>query len=62
MLGEGTEDLGNYQHTVGEGLVPSRGDNANIGPGNPGRHKTGPYDVVAGEGPGMMAVASRQLG
>ena len=32
-----------HHHDVGEGLVPSRGDNANIVLGNPGRHKTLPY-------------------
>jgi hypothetical protein len=36
-----------YPHVpVGEGLVRSRGDNANIVPGNPGGHKNLPYDVV----------------
>ena len=29
---------------VGEGLVPSRSDNANIGVGHAGGHKTLPYD------------------
>ena len=45
-LGEGTNPPISPHIPVGEGLVPSRGDNAKMISLNPGRHKTGPYDVV----------------
>ena len=49
MLGEGTVNPGDYQYVVGEGLVPSRDDNAKFVPGIPGRPHVGPYVVAAGE-------------
>jgi hypothetical protein len=46
MLGEGTKSS-IYPHIpVGEGLVPTRGDDAKMVLGTPGRHKILPYHVV----------------
>ena len=64
MLGEDTETLISPHFPVGKGLVPSRVSENQIGVITPGRHKTGPYDVVViragGEGrqlapPGISA-------
>ena len=49
---------------VGEGLVPSRVIETNKVLGYPGRHKTGPYTMVAGIAPGdgnLYAFAATML-
>ena len=41
-----TEPSGLHHRIVGEGLVPSRGDNVILVLGNAGGHKILPYDVM----------------